>query len=407
MLGEGRRLAAKQGRPRAPESDKSMSAQTQLDPATAVAKLGELSVLFADHDVPCISIYLPVKRGVYSTLLKDLLRSASNQAMAWGMTEEEASHLLEPCSQFAQEHEVLEKGTRGIAIFIARDFFHYVTLDEAVAERVEVRGRFFVRPILHLMPEDARYFVLALSQKHVRLLEGSRTGLRELKVEHIPENLREDFENESFERQTQFHTALPANEPGRSAIYHGGHIQHKERIAHFFHDVDEGIASRLKGQRAPLIVAAVHYLFPIYQEVNTYPHLLNEPVAGNPDNVAADALHEASWKIARKNLDQARDQAVRLYKEQRNTERTSDNIRKIVGNAAGGRIRYLLIPPDAEQWGSFVAPETVHLHKHPEKGDEDLVNLAAILSLRHGVQVFEVPANVLPEGAAAGAVFRY
>jgi hypothetical protein len=59
-----------------------------------------------------------------------------------------------------------------------------------------------------------------------------------------------------------------------------------------------------------------------------------------------------------------------------------------------------------EQWGSLVLPETVHLHSGQEPGDDELLNLAAVLTLRHEGPVYVVPPDELREGASLAAVFR-
>jgi hypothetical protein len=95
-----------------------------------------------------------------------------------------------------------------------------------------------------------------------------------------------------------------------------------------------------------------------------------------------------------------------MYKKLANTERTSSNLREILVAAARARIRYLFVPPGSEQWGEFVRPETVHLHAQQEPGDEELLNLAAVLTIRHEGQVYVVPPEELREGAPLAAVFR-
>jgi hypothetical protein len=264
-----------------------------------------------------------------------------------------------------------------------------------------------VRPLLPLIPANDRFFVLALSQKHVKLFEGSRRGIRERTVRDIPDNFREDLEGLSFERNYEMHTASSRASGEKGAVFHGPSLQQKDRLIHYFRDVDRGIAESLKGQQAPLIVAAVEYLLPIYKAANTYPHLLEDGIPGNPDLLSPFALHAASWRIVEKHLSEAQARAFEVYSAHINSPRTSSNLRKVVASAAQGLVRFLFVPPEAEQWGSLVPPETVHVHDKPEPGDDELLNLAAILTIRHGGQVYVVPPGELPEGAGIAAVFRY
>jgi len=48
----------------------------------------------------------------------------------------------------------------------------------------------------------------------------------------------------------------------------------QEGILQFFHMIDEALHENCGIKKAPLVVAGVEYLFPIYQEANTYPDLV-------------------------------------------------------------------------------------------------------------------------------------
>jgi hypothetical protein len=49
----------------------------------------------------------------------------------------------------------------------------------------------------------------------------------------------------------------------------------------------------------------------------------------------------------------------------------------------------------------------VQVHATPEKGDEELLDAAARLSLRHGGTVYGVDRGEIPGGGQLAAVFRY
>ena len=360
---------------------------------------------------PCISIYTnrdsaeQAKNGLKR--LKDLLRGAASNFEKTSMTVDDAERLLESNWELIQGAESARAGMQAAAIFFSKGFFGCYGLPAPVAERVVVGSEFFIRPLLSLWPANDRFFVLALSQKRVRLFEGSRYRMEERHLRDTPENLHEDVAGLSFERHYEMHTAASPVSNQKGAIFHGPSVQSKDRLIHFFRDVDRGVASALKNQEAPLIVAAVEYLFPIYREANTYPHLLEEAIPGNPDLLAQDALHAASWKIFENRAAGAEARAFGVYKEHINTPLTSSNLRKVIAAAASGRVRLLFVPASSEQWGLFQRPETVHIHDKRESGDDELVNLAAVLTLRDGGEVHVVPAGGLREGAGVAAVFRF
>jgi len=387
-----------------------MTVAIQAEDKQTRSKAPSYEALTNIHSEPCISLYtdevLPAARPKDGLKrLREMLRGARTSFEGTSMTAEEAEKLL--VSNWHQGFESARADAKGTAVFVSRDFFGKCQVPVAVGERVVVGNEFLVRPLLSLIPMHDRFFVLALSQNHVRLFEGSRSGMQERHLQRTPESLHKDLEGLSFERCYEMHTAASPSSNQKGAFFHGPSVTVKDRLIHFFRDVDSGVADLLKGQQAPLIVASVEYLFPIYQEANTYPHLLEEGIAGNPDLLSPDALHAASWKIFAKQLSNEAVRALQVYKEHVNTPLTSSNLRKVVAAADRGVVRFLFLPPIGEQWGSFVPPETVHIHEKREAGDEELLNLAAVLTLRHGGQVWVVPSGELREGAEAAAVFRF
>jgi hypothetical protein len=86
----------------------------------------------------------------------------------------------------------------------------------------------------------------------------------------------------------------------RAAMFHGhgvGKDDAKDNILRFFHLLDQGLYALLGKESAPLVLAGVDYLFPIYREANSYPHLMERGIAGNPEGLKGEELHEQGWRI--------------------------------------------------------------------------------------------------------------
>ncbi|HXX44189.1 MAG TPA: hypothetical protein VEJ38_05635 [Candidatus Acidoferrales bacterium] len=377
-------------------------------------KEADYAALAAEHVPPCISIYLSYVSGAESAKqqrmrIRNLLQGAAPALKNFSVSVEEAETLATANWSAVEQSQPPHGEARGLAVFAGKGFFGFSHLTEPVAERVAVGNEFLVRPLLPIIPQRDRFYILALSQKHAKLYEGSRRGIQERTLWDTPESLREDFEGYSFsfERQYQMHTAASPESLQKGAVFHGRSLRHKDRIAHYFHDVDKGVVSALKDQEGPLILAAVDYFVPIYKTENKYPHLLDHAIVGSPDRLTPKELYAAGWKIFEEELANAADRAFAVYTQHANTPLTSSNLRETLSAAQRGLIRFLFIPPAGEQWGSLVAPQTVHLHSAQEAGDAELLNLAAILTLRHGGHVYVVPQSQLREGADIAAVFRY
>jgi hypothetical protein len=157
-----------------------------------------------------------------------------------------------------------------------------------------------------------------------------------------------------------------------------------------------------------LVLAGVEYLFPIYRQANTYPHLVDEGIMGNPDELSAKALHGRAWSVVEPLFLKAQDQAVARYKQLAGTGLASSNLESIVRAAYHGRVESLFVPVGIQQWGRFDPDaNVVHSRPNPEPEDQDLLDLATIQTLLHSGTVYAVKPDEVPDGVVQAAVFRY
>ncbi|MCE2699419.1 MAG: hypothetical protein PX483_08355 [Nostocales cyanobacterium LE14-WE4] len=61
--------------------------------------------------------------------------------------------------------------------------------------------------------------------------------------------------------------------------------------------VDSALHKKLRGEKAPLILAGVEYLLPIYRQANTYPYLAETGITGNAEILKMQELNHAAWEI--------------------------------------------------------------------------------------------------------------
>src|SRR5262249_5812185 len=148
-------------------------------------------------------------------------------------------------------------------------------------------------PLFPLMSMERPFYVLALSQNDVRLIRATRTEAIELDLGDVPRSLTEALRSEPPGQELQQHVVSGVG-ARRAVAFHGhgaGGLDHrKDEIREFFHRVDRGLRSRLPDHDAPLVLAGVEYLIPLYREANGHRGLLPEAIAGNPEGQTVELL---------------------------------------------------------------------------------------------------------------------
>jgi hypothetical protein len=372
----------------------------------------DLRALLSQWEGPCVSLFQPTHRGGAEQdpiRWKNLLGEAAKRLEAAGLRAPEARKLLGPARRLLEDPSFWRSQSDGLACFLSRDGIRSYRLPVSFAELVVVADRFHVKPLLPLLSSNGRFYVLAVSQKRVRLLQGSAHRVREVDLKGVPTSLAQALQFHDRDEPLLFHTRPAGGADSWAAIFHGqgvGIDDVKDDLLRYFQQIDRGLHELLRDERAPLVLAAVEYLWPIYHQANTYPHLLERGIAGNPDHLSAKELHNRAWALVQPHFQKAQEEAVALYTRLAGTGSTSNDLEEIVRAAHQGRIEVLFVTSGQERWGTFAAAEErLQLHERAEPGDEDLLNLAAVHTLAHGGTVYVVPASDVPGGGTAAGIF--
>jgi hypothetical protein len=336
------------------------------------------------------------------------LGEAEEHLVASGLRAAEAREFLEPGRYLLEAGWFWKSQCDGLACFLAPEFLRLFRLPVAFEDLVVVGRRFHIVPLLPLRADNGRYFVLALSRNAVRLLQGTRFGISEVDLTGVPRSLAEALRTHDRDEPLTFH-ARPTSGGGWGAIFEGhgvGIDDAKGDLLRYFRRIDRGLHPVLRGEKAPLVLAAVDYLLPIYREANTYPHLLEEGIEGNPDRLSGQKLHDRARALVGPQFDRGQREAAARYRQLAGTGRTASELERVVEAAHRGEVETLFVALGRHRWGRFdPATGRVEEHERPGPGDEDLLNLAAIHTLRHGRTVYAVGPEQVPEGAPLAAIF--
>jgi hypothetical protein len=375
----------------------------------------DLRALLACSDTKCISLYLPTNRAPVEgrqdlIRFKNMVRETEERLTREGLRGADAKGLLAPLSRLLEDPAFWQYRSDGLAVFRSESMLRHYRLPMHFDELVVVAPRFHLKPLIPLFTEDAGFFVLALSQNAIRLIQGNRFCAWEEELGNIPTNLADALNYDDPERQLQFRgkTSSGAGRGNAVTFSHGGIECCKEDIHRYFHQIDKGLKELIRPAGTPLVLAGVEYLLPIYREVNSYPHLFGKGITGNPDLLSVEELHARAWKLLQPNFQKAREEMIAQYNRLAGTGRTSHDIKEIIPAASQGQVEKLMVAVGIQVWGSYDPDrKTVEQRKEPGNGSEDLLDVAAVQTILNGGTVYAEQPEAIPDESCVMAILRY
>ncbi|GAB4540573.1 MAG: hypothetical protein Tsb0014_31880 [Pleurocapsa sp.] len=339
---------------------------------------------------------------------KNLLREATNKIEQLNKFTTEIEKSLASAQSYLENYNFWQHQDCGLAFFIAPEGIQYYRLPHSFEESVEVSDRFYLKPLLPVITNNSKFYLLALAQNQIKFFLGSYYSISEVDLpESVPVSLADALKYEEPEKQIQYHSGNPGNSP----IYHGqgvGTTDNKNEIRRFFQQINSGLQEILSEENAPLILAGVEYLLPIYHEVNSYSNLLETGITGNPENVAPSELHQQAWAILTTHLTATKQQAMNRYHQLSSTGEASSQVEKIVAAAINGQVDTLFIAANNQYWGQF-QPKTnkVEIHSQVTEESMDLLDFAATQTYLQGGDVYILEPEEMPDDKNLLAIFRY
>jgi len=326
--------------------------------------------------------------------LKNLLREAAGRLDT--LREGAAAEILAPFDRLVAADSVAfwRHQEPALALFAAPGLCRSVAIPYPIAERLEVGERFVLRPLLPLLDRPT-FYVLALSRNEVRLVEVRGQTVRRVDLAGVPGTLVEALGDQTTPQYLQGHSASSAAAPERPVVHGRGPAKEDEKseLLRYFRRVDAELAGHLRDKDAPVALAGVEYLLPIFRAASGLPGLVAEAIAGNSEHLSDAELARRARPCVQPSLDAARRHAAERFEALAGSGRVAQRIQEALGAARAGRVDVLFLSTAAE--------------RRAGPGDDDLLDLAACLTLTHGGTVYAVAPAEVPGGAELAAIFRY
>jgi hypothetical protein len=355
------------------------------------------------------------------TQLKNLLHKADEMLDKMDINRSQIDDMLAPVVALIENDSIFQG--EGLALFLSGnpDSFHSYSLDIPLEEYVVVGDRFHIKPLMPLLINNRPFYLLLLSKRQARLLEGLRNRLREIDVPGIPEDMDDALQLEAEGRNEGVKSVGASGRPdspgtqagiggqvGSFAGHGAGEEDEKEYYKQYFHLVDDAVGNYLKRKTDPLILVAGEFLHPIYKQVNSYQHLVEDGIVGNPTGFTALDLLERAHAIVEPIFKEGQRVSAERYKEFLHKKQAANRPIEVLQAAYMGQIDSLFVPLGVEMWGTYdFDTNRLEVHSEQKPGDTDLLNLAAMQTVLNAGTVYAVPPEEMPDNSTIAAVYRY
>jgi len=391
-----------------------------------IDKIGKMDFekLIETKDKDCVSIYMPTFKTGRKTeqnpiRFDNLITEARDKLGKIGKRKPELDDFFQSAKKLYLNSLFWKKQSKGLAVFMTNDFFKYFRLPFEFEELNLVADRFYLKPLFPVLSRDLKFYILGISQDEVRLFECTRDHFDEMDLGELTEKGFGVMDYEKQMAKLQFQTgSAQQGKKGkgeRNAMFLGHGIFKdikKKDLLTFFHRIDEKVMKNLRNENAPLVIAAVDYLIPIYRQANTYKNLSEKAIEGSPEDEKTDLkeLHKKVWKMLKPNLQKKRKEKENQYKKlfNQNSELVSNQLKDILKAAKYARIDTLFLPKTEHEWG-IMWPENdkIEIQKEQSALNQDLYDLAAVYTYMNGGKIYLYDSENMPNHDPISAIYRF
>jgi hypothetical protein len=378
----------------------------------------DLDQLLAFDKRPAVSLYLPTHPAGREVRqdgirLRKLLAAAAKR-LAAEQRGSEIDALLEPARRLVDDEEFWRYQDQGLGVFLGPGFDRLHKLPIAIPEELAVADHFCIKPLLPLIDQAGSFWVLALSASRTRLYQGSRWTFAEATGLDLPQGISEIW------GETEYQEAHKASPTGRNLRASGGLANaqafgeapgelHKAQLIELLRRIIASLEPVIKRQPTPVILAAEPKIQGHFRQLAKWKELLPDGILEFADAMPEQDLHRKACAVFAPREERLRADALdRLQSLLGNGGKATTKPEEIVKAARYGRVDRLFLSGGQPLWGRFdERQDRVVAHREPAAGDDDLLDYAALMTLRQGGNVTLVDRTRLPPDGPAAAILRY
>jgi hypothetical protein len=368
---------------------------------TDIPSRGQIERLLEASGPHLVSIYLPTspitpQADADRIAFKNLAAEAVEELEAAGAGTSERAAVEEALADLHDDQEFWTLQAHSLAAFADGNGLRSFRLPNRLTAALQVADRYYVKPLLRTVTFPQTAFVLALAEGSVRLLEVTPDlPTFEVKVPDLPESAA----------AAAGKTSIADRSPARRLQ---GSEGQKTLIRSYARAIDGALRPVLVGQDVPLILAATEPIDAIFRSVNSYPHLADRSLPGNPEAASDAELGEAAREVLDGfYADQLRALAGR-FEERSAAGRTAVEINDLGRAATFGAVETLFVDIDAQLNGTIDEESgEVALDELERQADYGVTDELCRRVILHGGTVLAVRAGDVPGDGPAAAILRY
>src|ERR1035437_6579963 len=367
----------------------------------------ELLTMQKEKGKICISIIVPThrlspERRVDKLEVERALDNA-RQFLQFKYAEPNIKPLLQALDELYQDIDFTHNSD-GLGLYVSPNIKFSVQFPFPVDEKVMVGDNFELRDLLYKVNYANPYFVLLLTEKVVRLFEGTWDELNEINDKNFPKEYEEEYIYNPPSRGTPYagHAHVRNFEKDKSAL-------EEIRFKDFFRHTDELLNDYLVGN-TPLILLGTEKELAWFGNISVHKkHIINK-IAGSYNYSNLTQLADIAWPTMRLHLDNEKIQLIKEFNEKIGMSLGVSGIQNIWSAAKEGKAFKLLVEKDYRCPG-FVDRDEYHLYlrppQTPHKVLADAVDDIIEMVLEKNGQVFFVDNGMLKDYQLIALITRY
>jgi hypothetical protein len=390
----------------------------QLPGVLTRERFKELADYKADY---CISIFLgshasgvEVNEHFDPINFKNQLQEVTRRLGDKGHDQAYIERLLEPGFELVRDNDFWTELSPGLAVFIADGFFKYIKMPVVPTEELVIEPSFYVTPLIPIMASTEYFYLLVISKQCAKLFKADAWGMQIVPVEGLPQSIEEvkrvsGLDATTYRSSESGRRAPAVSMPGSVHGGGGGNPDGKDNMLVYFEAVDDMLWDKvLHNENAPLLLAGVEYVLPIYRSACDYRNIWPEVLTGNRDQQDTISLYQDAKQLMQPYFDQRVNKALELYMNNSANGRTSSIAADIIPASYYSQVSHLFVCKGEHIWGTFdEMTMQLHFHETPDEDGEDLLDNAVEKTLANGGEVFLLEKEKMPAESQLAAIMRF